>query len=108
MKTWKCVFVCLLAISFMCSFSARLCSKFDGDAEGVVLDQQGRVVPDATITLTSDNTGTSVTTTSSSAGTYSIPNLPSASYKIKVDASGSLPIYEPASRCLVLRSQKCR
>jgi len=59
-----------------------------GTLRGVVLDQQGRVVPDATITLTSDNTGTSVTTTSSSAGTYSIPNLPSGAYKIKVDASG--------------------
>jgi len=65
-----------------------LAQSLTGTLRGVVLDQQGRVVPDAKITLTSDNTGTSVTTTSSSAGTYSIPNLPSGTYKMKVDANG--------------------
>ena len=89
MKTWKCVFVCLLAICFMLATAAPSCAQsLTGTLRGVVLDQQGRVVPDAKIALTSDNTGTSVTTTSSSAGTYSIPNLPSGTYKLKVDANG--------------------
>ena len=89
MRTWKCVSVCLLGICFMLATAApSFAQSLTGTLRGVVLDQQGRVVPDATITLTSDNTGTSVTTTSSSAGTYSIPNLPSGAYKIKVDASG--------------------
>jgi outer membrane receptor protein involved in Fe transport len=89
MKTWKCVFVCLLAICFMLATAApSFAQSLTGTLRGVVLDQQGRVVPDAKITLTSDDTGTSVTTTSSSAGTYSIPNLPSGTYKIKVDANG--------------------
>src|SRR6202521_1645705 len=89
MKAWKCVFVCLLAISFMSATAAPgFAQSLTGTLRGVVLDQQGRVVPEATITLTGDDTGTSVTTTSSSAGTYSFPNLPSGTYKIKVDASG--------------------
>jgi len=55
---------------------------------GVVLDQQDKVVPNAKITLTSDDTGTSVRTTSSSAGIYSFPNLPTGTYKIRVDVNG--------------------
>jgi hypothetical protein len=89
MKTWKCVFMCLLAISLVLGSAApSIAQNLTGTMRGVVLDQQGKAVPDAAITLTSDNTGTSVTTTSSSAGTYSIPNLPSGTYKIKVDANG--------------------
>jgi outer membrane receptor protein involved in Fe transport len=89
MKTWKCVFICLLAISFVLGFTApSFAQNLTGTLRGVVLDQQGKVVPDAAITLTSDGTGTSVTTTSSSAGTYSFPNLPGGTYKIKVDANG--------------------
>jgi len=89
MKTWKCVFVCLLAISFMLAASAPgFAQSLTGTLRGVVLDQQGRVVPDATITLTSGQYRDVRHHNSSSAGTYSIPNLPSASYKIKVDASG--------------------
>jgi outer membrane receptor protein involved in Fe transport len=81
--------MCLLAISLVLGSAApSIAQNLTGTMRGVVLDQQGKAVPDAAITLTSDNTGTSVTTTSSSAGTYSIPNLPSGTYKIKVDANG--------------------
>ena len=89
MKAWKLVFLCLLAVCLgLATAAPDFAQSLTGTLRGVVLDQQGKVVPDAKITLTSDNTGTSVTTTSSSAGTYSIPNLPSGTYKIKVDANG--------------------
>jgi len=89
MKTWKCMFMCLLAISLLLGSTApSLAQNLTGTLRGVVLDQQSRVVPDAAITLTSDNTGTSLTTTSSSAGIYSFPDLPTGTYKIKVDANG--------------------
>lgn len=89
MKVWKCVFVCLLAISFVLATAAPgFAQSLTGTLRGAVLDQQGKVVPDAKITLTNDDTGASFTTTSSSAGIYSVPNLPSGAYKIKVDASG--------------------
>jgi hypothetical protein len=68
--------------------AAGFAQSLTGTLRGVVLDQQGKIVPDAKITLTSDDIGTSVTTVSSSAGIYSIPNLPSGAYKIKVDANG--------------------
>jgi outer membrane receptor protein involved in Fe transport len=59
-----------------------------GTLRGVVLDQQGQVVPDAKITLTNEGTGADLTTTSSGAGTYNFPALPSGSYKIKAEAKG--------------------
>src|SRR5205807_1306721 len=88
MKTWKCVFMGLLAISFvLVSAVPSFAQSLTGTLRGVVLDQQGEIVPDVKITLTSEDTGASVTTTSSSAGTYSFPNLPSGRYKIKADAN---------------------
>jgi outer membrane receptor protein involved in Fe transport len=89
MKTWKYVFMCLSAISLLLgSIAPSLAQNLTGTLRGVVLDQQSKVVPDAAITLTSDNTGTSLTTTSSSAGIYSFPDLPTGTYKIKIDANG--------------------
>src|SRR5713101_6060322 len=89
MKTWKCAFFYLLIVSLaLASAAPSSAQSLTGTLRGVVLDQQNKVVPDASITATSENTGTSVTTTSSSAGTYSIPNLPSATYKLKVEANG--------------------
>src|SRR5216684_6877768 len=89
MKTWKCAFFYLLIVSLaLASAEPSSAQGLTGTLRGVVLDQQSKVVPDASITATSENTGTSVKTTSSSAGTYSIPNLPSGTYKIKVEASG--------------------
>ena len=89
MKTWKCVFLYLLIVG-LASASAvpSFAQNLTGTLRGVVVDQQSKAVPDASITVTNDNTGTSVTTTSSSAGTYSIPNLPSGTYKLKVEANG--------------------
>src|SRR6266436_3743153 len=89
MKTWKCVFLHLLIVSLALTSAAPIFAQnLTGTLRGVVLDQQNKAVPDASITATSDNTGVSATTTSSSAGTYSIPNLPSGTYKIKVEANG--------------------
>jgi outer membrane receptor protein involved in Fe transport len=89
MKTWKFVLLYLLIVS-LASVSAtpNFAQNLTGTLRGVVLDQQGKVVPDASMTVTSENTGTSVTTTSSSAGTYSIPDVPSGTYKLKVEANG--------------------
>ena len=89
MKTWKCAFFYLLIVSLeLASAAPSSAQSLTGTLRGVVLDQQSKVVPDASIAATSENTGTSVKTTSSSAGTYSIPNLPSGTYKIKVEANG--------------------
>src|ERR1700747_351769 len=89
MKTWKYVFLYLLIVSLaLASAVPSFAQNLTGTLRGVVTDQQNKVVPDATVTAKNDDAGVSVTTTSSSAGTYSIPNLPSGTYKIKVEANG--------------------
>jgi outer membrane receptor protein involved in Fe transport len=89
MKTWRSYFACLLAVGLAVAFVAPgFAQSLTGTLRGVVLDQQGQVVPDAAITLTNEGTGVSQTTTSSSVGVYTIPNLTAGTYKIKVDAKG--------------------
>ena len=46
-----------------------------GDIEGKVVDEQGRVVPGATVTATNKGTGASRTTTTNDSGEYSLSNL---------------------------------
>ena len=76
------LFVALSSVAPACAQSLT------GTLRGVVLDSQGKVVPDAAITLTSEVTGVSQTTASSSAGVYTIPDLEAGPYKIQVDAKG--------------------
>lgn len=79
------VFAVLLAVVFVASGGAQ---SLTGTLRGVVLDQQGQVVPDATITLTNEGTGIDVTTTSSGAGTYNFPGIPTGTYKVKAQVKG--------------------
>jgi len=59
-----------------------------GSVTGQVLDPTGAVVPNATVTVTSEATGVSRTTTTSSAGIYNFAALPPAVYNVTVTASG--------------------
>ena len=79
------VFAVLLAVVFVASGGAQ---SLTGTLRGVVLDQQGQVVPDATITLTNEGTGIDLTTTSSGVGTYNFPGIPTGSYKVKAQVKG--------------------
>lgn len=55
---------------------------------GVVRDPSGAVVPGATVSLTNSANGQQLTVTSDAAGAYIFPQLPPASYTIKVTATG--------------------
>jgi iron complex outermembrane receptor protein len=57
---------------------------------GTVVDQQGRAVPGATITLYS-LTGTAGTTTSTATGTYRFEGLPDGNYLLRAEATGFAP-----------------
>src|SRR6185312_11099645 len=59
-----------------------------GSVTGQVLDPTGAVVPNATVTVTSEATGLSRTATTSSAGIYNFAALPPANYTVTVTASG--------------------
>ncbi len=59
-----------------------------GDVSGVVTDQTGAVVPNATLTLKSLSTGSSKTATSGAQGAYRFALLAPGPYSITVSASG--------------------
>jgi hypothetical protein len=59
-----------------------------GSVVGTVQDPSGAVIPQATVSLTSDQTGTTLTTTTSSAGQYVFPVVPVGQYNLTVSATG--------------------
>jgi hypothetical protein len=58
---------------------------------GVVTDSQGAVVPNAAVTATNIATGISYSTKTTSSGNFVIPNLPPATYDVKVEAASFVP-----------------
>ena len=62
-----------------------------GSVTGQVFDPSGAIIPNATVTATSNSTGLTRTTTTTSAGIYSFPALPPATYTVSVEAQGFAP-----------------
>ena len=55
---------------------------------GQVVDPQGAVVADATVTATNKATGLGRSVNTTSTGNYTIPGLPPGTYTVKVEAKG--------------------
>ena len=58
------------------------------DAQGKVTDATGASVPGATIHLINIGTGAERTTTTNDAGEWSVPNIPPADYRLRVEKQG--------------------
>src|SRR5437870_6228778 len=74
-------FVCLTAV-----FTTGLAQGPVGTLNGTILDPTGAVVPGATVVAVNNATGVESRTTSTSAGAYTLPYLPAATYTIRVSA----------------------
>lgn len=59
-----------------------------GRASGRIVDATGAVVPNATVTLTNDETGQAVTAQTNALGYFSFPNVAVGKYLVKSSASG--------------------
>ena len=77
--------VLALAMSFSRPASAQLPI---GTISGVVKDSTGAVIPDAQVTVTNTENGTTRTGTTSSSGAYKFPALPVGKYDIKAEHPG--------------------
>ena len=83
------MFLCTMSmLSCLLIGSSILKAQAVGEITGMVADPSGAVVPDARITATRDATGVSKSTVSSTAGTYTIPNLMVGTYTVTAEASG--------------------
>src|SRR5215467_9846548 len=80
-----------LACAAMLAFSigARAQESASSGIIGQVLDSSKAGVPGATITVTHIGTNAQRVTQSDSEGRFSVPNLPPATYTVKVELSGS-------------------
>jgi Carboxypeptidase regulatory-like domain len=59
-----------------------------GTIAGIVTDPSGSVIPNAKVTAVRIETGVTQATVTSSAGTFTIPNLAVGTYRLTVDAEG--------------------
>lgn len=62
-----------------------------GNISGRIVDQQGAIIPGATVTAVNTATGFNRTVVSDSVGIYTLTALPVGSYDIKVELSGFQP-----------------
>lgn len=80
----------LLAIAVFFAVAA-LGQSNTGTITGVVTDQNGAVVPSATVTITNQGTNEKRTVQSDADGRYEVPVLPTGVYTVEATASGFQP-----------------
>ncbi|HEV2861717.1 MAG TPA: carboxypeptidase regulatory-like domain-containing protein [Pyrinomonadaceae bacterium] len=82
----------LLAAAFLCAAGVppafSQASSSTAELRGQVTDANGAAVPNATVTITDTNKGTSRTTNTDAEGNYVFLNLLPSSYELKVSAGG--------------------
>jgi len=79
----------VFAISLIfCLSVAALAQRTTGTLRGQVLDPQGAVVGNATVTVTNEDTGVSQVVATSSAGTWNLPAVLPGKYAVTIQASG--------------------
>src|ERR1700761_140355 len=63
-------------------------AQYRGSLQGTVTDDQGAVVPHATVTLKDKETNRTLTGQSNDAGVYNIGSLPPSRYTLTVEKAG--------------------
>lgn len=76
-----------LVLSFLLGTSVFAQSD-NTSVNGTIKDPSGAAIPNAKVVLRNDNTGATREVTTSSAGTYVIPSIPSGTYTLTVEVQG--------------------
>ena len=84
-KLLLCIATCILLV-LMPSLMAQTADT--GALQGTITDATGAVIPNATVTLTSETTGQERTATTQGNGVYRFPLIPPGTYKLRVAANG--------------------
>ena len=80
-------FLCLVGCLACCLIAAPLWGQTNsGSLQGTVTDPSGAALAGATVTARNMDTGLTITTVTTEAGLYSVPNLPPGRYAVSVDA----------------------
>ena len=78
----------VVALALCAPFSVKAQAPGTGAITGKVIDPSGAVVPQASVTIVSDDTGLSRTVTVAGDGIFRAPLLPPGNYSLSVDARG--------------------
>jgi len=79
--------LCLLACVACCLIAAPLWGQTNsGSIQGTVTDPSGAALAGANVTVRNLDTGLAISTVSTDAGLYSVPNLPPGRYSVSVEA----------------------
>ncbi|PYS56450.1 MAG: TonB-dependent receptor, partial [Acidobacteria bacterium] len=83
-----------LLLLALCAFASASAGAQSATAtlSGTVEDQNGAVVPGATVTAVNTATALERHTTTDSGGNYTIPLLPAGTYIVRVEAQGFAPV----------------
>jgi hypothetical protein len=91
-KTFSIKLMAVLAISLIAGAVGIFAqSAVTGAINGKITDPQGAVVPNATITITSNATNATVTANTSDDGTYKVTNLQPGTYTVATTVTGFAP-----------------
>src|SRR5256884_3566168 len=91
-QAWSAAFISLICV--LISVPAWSQASYTAQIRGVVKDQSGALVANATVSITNDATGISETSRSDDHGLYVLTGLRPAVYTIKADAVGFRPAAE--------------
>jgi hypothetical protein len=86
---WQLVAVALITLLFSIGVPSLMAQSAGTSAlTGIVTDPSGAAIPNATVTITSNDTGLTRTTTTGATGVYSFTLLPPGNYKVSLAANG--------------------
>ena len=80
--------VILVVLGTAGAFTRPLVAQGTGQIDGIVRDEQGGVLPGATVTLRNEDTGVTRTVASGSEGRYVLPALAPGRYLLRAELSG--------------------
>jgi hypothetical protein len=89
--------VCLLVIALLAASAGAQSQATTGEVNGRVTDDQGGVLPGASVTLTNPATGYTRTVTTGAEGYYVAPLLPPAAYDVSIEMNGMQGIKRKAN-----------
>jgi hypothetical protein len=90
-RKFLCVISCVLCVVLAPAALRAQSQATTGEVNGRITDEQGGVLPGATITLTNPATGYNRTATTGVEGFYDVPLLPPGSYDVTYEMSGLKP-----------------
>src|ERR1700752_1402137 len=94
---WGVAALLVVCLFIMLAPSGMAQTSSTGALTGPVKDPSGAVIPNATVTATSLDTGAVRTSTTGSDGVYRFSLLPTGNYRVRMEASGFKPLEIPSA-----------